>query len=130
MYQSNGKRKPHAVSEKKIYRQLENYISACRPPPDGNAKKESGKLPNLAGFCRFLGCGSSEIEHWKKEYATMYDRICTILEDEALNFSVPSQTLLNLYLKKRLGYGEETPAEGESEAIRLIFEHDIAEDGA
>lgn len=130
MDQSNGTKRLRAVSEKKLYRQLENYIAACRQPPNGNFKKDIGKLPNLAGFCRFLGCGCSEATKWKKENPTMYDRICTILEDEALNVSVPSPTLLNLYLKRRLGYAEESEAEGDNEAIRLIFEHDIEEDGA
>ena len=54
----------------------------------------------------------------------------TVLEDEALNAEL-SPTVLTAYLKKRLGYGEKSEATTSAECgqLRLVFEHDILEDG-
>ena len=52
----------------------------------------------------------------------------TILEDEALNSDM-SPSLLSGYLKKRLGYGEESGKEGQGESVVVVFEHDALRDG-
>ena len=50
---------------------------------------------------------------------------------EALNAEL-SPTVLTAYLKKRLGYGEKSEATTSTECgqLRIVFEHDILEDGA
>ena len=47
---------------------------------------------------------------------------------EALNADV-SPTLLSAYLKKRLGYEKNAGSEICDGQLRVIFEHDITEDG-
>ena len=124
-----------------LNRTLEKYIEGCRiydreedTPPDAGKKRASrrsgGRFPNLAGFCRFLGCGISHLQKLCSEVPRLYDLICTTLEDELL-MSSPSPSLLSYYLKKRLGYDEkEEPASASCGEMRLVFEHDILEDGA
>jgi len=130
-------RKPdltNSTVQRRLPRLLKRYVESCRPPPDAEGKRGShqGALPTLAGFCRFLGIGQRTLERLEDESPDVLDLIRTTLEDELLNHS-PSPTLLNAYMKKRLGYGEERVRET-SEAscgqVRLIFEHDIEEDGA
>lgn len=117
----------------RLSRRLKEYLTTCRPPPDADPKKNPGSFPNLAGFCRYLGCGMSASEELRATYPAQYDFICAALEDEALNFSL-SPTVLTAYLKQRLGYGEKLDAASAGSAecgqLQLIFEHDITEDGA
>lgn len=111
---------------------LEQYIRGCQEEICEGAKKPQPRLANLAGFCRFLGCSVSELEKLKDSSPLLLERIQNTLEDELLNFS-PSPTLLNNYLKKRLHYEEEREEQESSAScgkVRLIFEHDIEEDGA
>ena len=61
------------------------------------------------------------------------DYLSAALEDAALNRSpMLSPTVVSAYLKHRLGYGEKSEAVSSADAgeIRLIFDHDISEDGA
>ena len=117
----------------KIIDRLNEYIHACRqskPEEDDYEKKkkasERSAFPNLAGFCRFLGIGASELEDFGSRSPDIYGRILAILEDEALN-SALSPTLVSAYLKKRLGYdGTEKRA---SSQLEISFEHDVFEDG-
>lgn len=121
-----------AAANGRLARKLREYISSCRPPPDADSKKNLGRFPNLAGFCRHLGCGLIASEELRVTHPTQYDFVCAVLEDEALNFS-PSPTVTAAYLKQRLGYGEKPDAAAaatECGSLQLIFEHDIAEDGA
>lgn len=117
---------------KKLPQLFREYVESCRPPPDADPKKSPPKLPNLAGFCRFLGCGMADFERLREYDPHLAERIRTALEDELIS-TATSATLLSLYLKKRLGYeGEDESAGGEISAgtMRLIFDHDIKEDGA
>ena len=63
----------------------------------------------------------------------MLFRSIAVMEDEALNSPVLSPTVVSAYLKRRLSYGERTPSGDPSLAdcgkVRLVFEHDIVEDG-
>lgn len=99
------------------------------------AKKAApvNRFPNLAGFCRFLGVGMAKMEQLAAKEPEIYDSLCAVFEDEALNSGV-SASVLTPYFKKRLGYAEKAPAsssDGEDHGgIRLIFDHDIWEDGA
>lgn len=120
--------------QKRLPHLLQVYVESCRPPPDAEPKRgaSGGTLPTLAGFCRFLGISQGAIARLGEENPDVTDRILTTLEDELLNFA-PSPTLLNSYMKKRLGYGEERPRETKETScgqLRLVFEHDIEEDGA
>ncbi len=86
----------------------------------------------MAGFCRYLGMGMENFRLMMKERQEEYDLICAIFEDEALNSEV-SPTLLSAYLKRHFGYGERAAADAASscelDAVKLVFEHDIDEDG-
>ena len=114
-----------------IFGELESYIQSCQGSDGEKSKKKNGRFPNLAGFCRRLGEGLSWFEGLRHSHPTLHDRICAILEDEALNAEV-SPTILASYLKKRLGYTDKQESASGTDCgqLRLIFEHDIVEDGA
>jgi hypothetical protein len=118
--------------QKKLPVLIEEYVESCRPPADADPKKSVGRLPNLAGFCRYLGCALSDLQTLRTSNARLFERLSAVFEDELLNHS-PSPTIMSAYLKKRLGYAEET-SEDEKGAdgvqMNLIFEHDIVHDGA
>ena len=119
-----------SARQRRLLDLLEEYVAACRPPPEADAKKTTGKFANLAGFCRFLGCGISYLQKLCSDVPRLYDLICTTLEDELL-ICFPSPSLLAYYLKKRLGYDEKEESSSAScGQMRLVFEHDILEDGA
>lgn len=127
-----GERLGRASVRKRVPELLEAYVKSCRPPSEGDPKKNPPKFPNLAGFCRFIGGTVSSMEDLRAVDPALFGWICTVLEDEALNFS-SSPTLLSAYLKRRLGYGDAHDGENGSAAcgdVRLVFEHDIGEDGA
>ncbi|MBE6593386.1 MAG: hypothetical protein E7642_05270 [Ruminococcaceae bacterium] len=85
-------------------------------------------FPNLAGFCRYLGIATEELEEIARKNPYTYERILTVLEDEALNSDL-SATLLSAYLKKRLGYEAPPRHSAASSQLQICFEHDILEDG-
>ena len=125
---------------------LEKYILGCsanQTPAqddaalsDGNSNQKKSKkqdvqksaFPNLAGFCRYLGIGTDEIENIMDEYPREYGRILAALEDEALNSGL-SPTLISAYLKKRLRYDTSQPKSSYEGQMQIRFEHDIFEDG-
>ena len=98
----HGKQNPllRAAADGSLSKKLKRYIVACRPPPEGDPKKD-GRLPNLAGFCSTLRCGTAAIEEFRREYPAEFDYICAVLEDEALNSS-RSPAIVNAYLKENL----------------------------
>ena len=111
---------------------LEQYLKSCREERVIEREKEDKRkkertFPNLAGFCRFIGVGASDLEAYGKENPSEYEKILTVLEDEALNSGV-SPALVSAYLKKRLGYGGIKPTDSGSQ-LEIKFEHDIFEDG-
>ena len=118
-------------------RLAEEYIFSCcilekKENEDDNEKKKSklkkARFPNLAGFCRYIGISTSELEAFGKSNPCEYSMILTVLEDEALNSGI-SPALLSAYLKKRLGYDSAKIQESSSQ-LEIKFEHDIFEDGA
>ena len=121
-----------AATDAELLEKLEAYLQSCRPPQTEDRKKAPSPFPNLAGFCRWLGWGGNEMELLKKTTPDLYDRICTVLEDEALNSDL-SASVLTAYLKQRI-WREEPTAEkstvASSDQLRLVFEHDILEDGS
>ena len=108
----------------------ERYILSCRDGED--SQKKHRRFPNVAGFCRFFGISSDQLDYMKEKYPDSYSALCLIFEDEAFNAEI-STTVLSAYLKKRLGYGERESAPDSSVNVagplKLIFEHDILSDG-
>ena len=119
-------------------RMLEKYLQLCHQPINDatpcEGKKRTEKVvgssfPNLAGFCRFVHLGTDELLSLSEEFPEEIDRLLAILEDEALNSSMPP-ALLSIYLKKRLRYErEDEPTEPDATGISVHFEHDILRDG-
>ena len=110
---------------------LDQYLHSCRPSADQGEKRAS-LFPNLAGFCRWLGHGRNAVEGLQKTHPQVFDFICTVLEDEALNADI-SASVLTTYLKQRLWHGEKEESlqrVSGGEQLQLIFEHDILEDGS
>ena len=105
----------------------EDYVRDCERAGEGADGK---RFPNLAGFCRRLGVGISGLESVEREYPEQYGALLAILEDEALN-SDKSVSLINAYIKERINFKErnEGSASLYDEGIRVVFEHDIIEDG-
>ena len=126
---------------------LERYLELCasQPSEDGEVSSEESKskrssrsrtaeqsrasFPNLAGFCRYLGVGTGELESLAAEYPSEHGKILAVLEDEALNSGL-SATLISAYLKKRLGYDSTPRASTDNDKqLQIRFEHDILKDG-
>ena len=113
---------------------LNQYLLNCHANQtsenEEDSKKKSRKdpvFPNLAGFCRFIGISTAELETYGKKHPDEYGRALTVLEDEALNCG-SSPALVSAYLKKRLGYDGGKIQESGSQ-LEIKFEHDIFEDG-
>ena len=85
------------------------------------------RLPNPAGFCRFLALERSAFGRLESEFPTEIGQIRAVFEDEALNSDL-SASVLGFYLKYLVGT-EEREGEGESGEILVAFEHDILADG-
>ena len=116
---------------------IEEYIFYCqRSAQDcdtGGAekrttKKNKNRFPNVAGFCRYFNIGGNEYEALAAKYPKEFDKLNAIFEDEAFNSDI-SPTLLSAYLKKRLGYEKKEGSELIDGQLKVLFEHDIMEDG-
>lgn len=117
-----------AAEAGRLRRLIERYLKSCRAPEE----KKGGRFPNLAGFCRWLGCGVDALEQLKLTHPDEADYLIAVMEDEALNSPVLSPTVVGAYLKRRLAYGEKQSSASslaDCGEVRLVFEHDIAEDG-
>ena len=114
---------------------LNQYLLNCHANQTSENEEDSKKkksrhdciFPNLAGFCRFIGISTAELEAYGKKHPDEYGRALTVLEDEALNCGL-SPALVSAYLKKRLGYDGGKIQETGSQ-LEIKFEHDIFEDG-
>ena len=121
-----------------ILEKLEDYVSLCISVPEGSENDEKKKtkkpkghkysFPNLAGFCRYLKISTEEFEKLSADHPIIYERILTVLEDEALNSEL-SPTLVSAYLKKRIGYESVPTQKSAVQGLQISFEHDIFEDG-
>lgn len=118
--------------EKSLPILAEEYISLCKESPkegEGGKSKTTARFPNLAGFCRYLGCGLDTLEAIREESPTEFSALLAILEDEALNF-LYSPTLVAAYLKRRMEYEKEKERKASGyDAMQICFEHDVLEDG-
>lgn len=112
----------------------EQYVKECNSSlVQSDKKKESTRFPNLAGFCRSIGVGIGQIVEMSEKHPDEYGLLCAIFEDEALN-SAQSATVVSAYMKERLEWGEGEKAKTRSsfnveDGLKLIFEHNIEEDG-
>ncbi len=115
----------------RIWEALDGYLEQCRAEVQtdllGSRKRAVLRFPNLAGFCRYLRVGMSELKALREQCFDIYDRLLAIFEDEALN-SALSPTLLTSYMKKRLSFGDADGALDRKE-VTYCFEHDILADG-
>ncbi len=120
-----------ACERGKLLELAEEYAAECYEGcAQSDGKKARRRFPNLAGFCRRLGIGTEQIKLLRSEYPEQYGALLSLLEDEALNSS-QSATVLTAYMKEHLDFGEkkEGGASFMSGDIKLVFEHDILEDG-
>ena len=110
----------------------EKYISSCLSNESACTDKKGAKrFPNVAGFARMLGIGVADFRIIEESWSDQYGAMMALFEDEALN-SDKNATVLNTYIKERLKFGEkkEVGATLPVGDIKVIFEHDIEEDGA
>ena len=81
-----------------------------------------------------MGIGLGELQRLGGQYPEVYDAILAVLEDGALNAErIPGKSALlaMTYFRRRLGY-EQSKAEVKQEStkeVRVVFDHDIEEDG-
>ena len=115
-----------------IFGRAEAYVNACL---QGAEEGERAQFPNLAGFGRALGVGLGELQRLGQRHPTAYDAILAVLEDGALNTDrIPGKSALLAmnYFRRRLGYEpvRNEPKADVDRAVRVIFDHDVAQDGA
>ena len=111
-------------SESVFRRKLKQYVRYC-------SEDESNKrLPNAAGFCRFCGIRRSDYAALRQVYPLMYDIAESTFIDEALNTKVVnSGAIMNFIHEFNASVTQpESAGAGESE-LRIVLEHDGAEDG-
>lgn len=119
------------MSEGTFFDAVDDYLDLCHAVEETPQKargRPRGRFPNIAGLCRYLGTGLSDVNLLKSEYPVEYDRLLAIFEDEALNSEV-SPTLLSAYMKKRMLYSANEGSPLSCEEVRYCFEHDIFADG-
>ena len=115
-----------------IIERAERYVSGCLE--HGQQLGDRALFPNLAGFGRAMGIGRSELQRLGGQYPAVYDAILAVLEDGALNAErIPGKSALlaMTYFRRRLGY-EQPRSDAKQESskeVRVVFDHDIGEDG-
>ena len=120
-----------ACEEERLNALAEEYISFCKSASDAEKKtsrKSAGRFPNVAGFCRYFRIGATEYECLAQKYPAEFEKLYATLEDEALNSDV-SPTILSAYMKKRLGYDRDSDREITDGQLKIVFDHNIMEDG-
>lgn len=119
-----------AAERGRLNAKLNRYLAECRAPPDGtdtkSQKKGYERIPNLAGFCRSLGCGLGAMDELRQVFPHCADYLCAVFEDEALN-AVRSLGIWSTYFKEVLGVSGQA---GGGDTPTYVFEHDLVEDGA
>lgn len=124
-----------ACKNGEIYLLLEEYVRSCyesyetlEEDSKRSAKKGKRRFPNAAGFCRYCKIGEGEYDSLAEKYPLEFERIQAVFEDEALNSEV-SPTLLTAYMKKWIGYEKSPKTQVRDGQLKIIFDHDIMEDG-
>ena len=121
-----------ACREERLESLAEAYVDFCKSASSDGEKKSTSKcasrFPNVAGFCRYFRIGATEYDCLAKKYPAEFEKLYATFEDEALNSSV-SPTILSAYMKKRLGYDRESEMEISDGQLKIVFDHNIMEDG-
>ena len=120
-----------AADNGSIVKLFDEYLALCQAEGADGKRKNAGRIPNVAGFCRFTHSTLSDFERLRHTRPEVHGALCAALEDEALN-SEMSASILSVYLKLRLGYAGETEEVSrvtDTGQLRLIFDHDAYEDG-
>ena len=109
----------------------EEYISSCISEGISSDKKAAKRFPNIAGFARILGIGVLDFHLVEQNWPEQYGAMLALFEDEALN-SDKNATVLNTYIKERLKFGDKKECSSTLPVgdIKVVFEHDVSEDGA
>ncbi len=103
--------------ERVIFEELIGYIESCRALPKGK------NVPNICGFCRFLGIGRGELLETLTDCPSLADRLLTVLEDEAISADA-SSALLSQYLRLIDETRRELrPKDSPSSPMTVIFSH-------
>ena len=103
----------------------EGDADSARRPRGG--RRDGRRLPNPAGFCRFLGLSREAFSDLFRAFPREMGRVLAILEDEALNSDL-SATTLGFYLRRLFGEEDERAEKGEGDVV-VTFRHDIFSDG-
>ncbi len=111
---------------------VEEYLDECNLPcredEKRSSKRSARRFPNLAGFCRYFRIGESEYNALAEKYPLEFEYLSAVFEDEALNSDI-SPTVISAYLKRRLGYERRCVGEVHEGQLKIVFDHDIVEDG-
>lgn len=99
----------------------EQYISFC-------LEQNEPRLPNMAGFFRWMRLSAAAREHFKVQYPEKYQTIRMFFEDEALNSPLPP-SIVSSYMKQFFAKDENDCVPIDKPSITLLFEHDIVHDG-
>ena len=114
-----------AARQGKLRKYLNQYLKSCLPQEGDPSKRRERNFPNLAGFCRWMGCGMQALDELKETAPKDADYLEAVMEDEALNAFYRPATIILAYLKKRLGYAENKSApatQKQQTKICVIFE--------
>lgn len=100
---------------KRFLQSIEKYTKVC---------DENERLPNLAGYLRFMGMTEEEYTVLCEKFPKQSQLARSIFEDEALNSGTKkiSASVLNLYLKSRFGYGGEEKHDDDG-ILNVVCEH-------
>ena len=93
----------------------------------GKRGERRSRLPNPAGFCRFLDLDRRAFSRLEGDFPGEVGKILAVFEDEALNSEI-SASILGLYLRSLLGDKDEEEARADG-GISVTFDHDILSDG-
>lgn len=100
---------------KRFLQSIEKYTEVC---------DENERLPNLAGYLRFMGMTEEEYTVLCERFPKQSQLARSVFEDEALNSGTKkiSASVLNLYLKSRFGYGGEEKHDDDG-ILNVVCEH-------
>ena len=62
----------------RLKKKIERYLKTCRAKDD--TAKKGGRFPNLAGFCRWFGCGLSAVEQLRLTHPEAVDYLIAVMD--------------------------------------------------
>ena len=99
----------------------EQYVDFC-------LARDHPRLPNMAGFFRWMELSAAARDHFIRAYPESYKTVRMIFEDEALNSPLPP-SIVSAYMKQHFASEQEDGSSQHEGKLTLIFEHDIEHDG-